>query len=129
MIHSLLADIVTVLHLGFVLFVVLGGALVLRAPRVAWLHVPAFAWGALISFAGWVCPLTPLENHLRREAGEAGIGASFVEHYLLPILYPGALTREIQVVLGVGVLLVNAGFYGVLVWRRRGGGDRASEAA
>lgn len=128
MIPSLLADIVTVLHLGFVLFVVLGGALVLRRPRVAWLHVPAFAWGALISFAGWVCPLTPLENHLRREAGEAGIGSSFVEHYLLPILYPGALTREIQVVLGVGVLLVNAGFYGVLLWRRRQRGP-AGEAA
>jgi hypothetical protein len=128
MIPSLLADIVTVVHLGFVLFVGLGGALVLRRPRVAWLHVPAFAWGALISFAGWVCPLTPLENHLRRQAGEAGIGNSFVEHYLLPILYPGALTREIQVVLGVGVLLVNAGFYGVLLWRRRQRGP-AGEAA
>lgn len=121
---SVLADLVTVLHLCFVGFVVLGGALVLRWPQLAWLHGPAFAWGALISFAGWVCPLTPLENHLRRQAGQAGIGDSFVEHYLLPILYPGALTREIQVVLGVGVLLVNAVFYGILLRRRRraGGG-------
>lgn len=125
MMTSVLADLVTVIHLCFVGFVVLGGALVLRRPWVAWLHVPAFAWGALISFAGWVCPLTPLENHLRRAAGEAGIGSSFVEHYLLPILYPGALTREIQVVLGVGVLLVNAGLYGVLLWRRRQGGADA----
>ena len=127
MIPSLLADIVTVVHLGFVLFVGLGGALVLWRSRLAWLHVPAFVWGALISFAGWVCPLTPLENHLRRQAGEAGIGSSFVEHYLLPILYPGALTREIQVMLGVGVLLVNAGFYGVLIWRGRRRGPAGGE--
>ncbi len=97
-----------------------GGLLVLRWPRLAWLHVPCFAWGALISLAGWICPLTPLENDLRRRAGEDGYAGSFVEHYILPILYPGALTREIQVGLGVAVLLVNGAVYAVLLRRRRG---------
>jgi hypothetical protein len=119
MIQSLLADLVTVLHLGFVGFVALGGWMVLRWPRLAWLHVPAFTWGALISFGGWICPLTPLENALRRAAGQEGIGESFIEHYLLPILYPGALTRELQIAMGVGVLLLNLTLYAVLLMRMR----------
>jgi len=123
MIHSLLADLVTLLHMGFVGFVALGGWMVLRWPRLAWLHVPAFTWGALISFGGWICPLTPLENALRRAAGEEGIGESFIEHYLLPILYPGALTRELQIAMGVGVLVLNLGIYALLLRRLRRAGE------
>jgi hypothetical protein len=96
---------------GFVLFVVLGGLLVLRWPRLAWLHLPAAVWGALIEFAGWICPLTPLENRLRRAGGTAGYAGGFVEHYLLPVLYPVGLTRGVQYVLGAGVVLVNAAVY------------------
>ena len=117
--YRLLADLVVVLHLAFVVFVVVGGLLVLRWRWVAWLHVPAALWGALIEFFGWVCPLTPLERWLRRRAGEVGYEGGFVEHYLLPILYPGGLTREIQVLLGVAVVAVNAGLYGWVLWRRR----------
>lgn len=118
LIHRLLADLVVLLHFAFILFVFLGGLLVLRRPRLAWLHLPAVAWGALIEFAGWLCPLTPLENRLRLAAGQEGYATGFVEHYILPVVYPPGLTREVQLVLGVLVLLVNAVAYW-LVWRRR----------
>ncbi len=111
MLTRLAADLVVLLHFAFILFVLLGGLLVLRWPRFAWLHLPAVAWGILIEWAGWICPLTPLENFLRRAAGEAGYTRSFVEHYLLPIIYPGGLTREIQLVLGAFVLLLNLAIY------------------
>lgn len=118
MLWGVLADAVLVLHLGFLVFVVLGGLLVLRRPWVAWLHLPAAAWGAWIEFAGSVCPLTPLENHLRRAGGEAGYTGGFIDHYLVPVLYPPGLTRTHQIVLGCGVLIVNGVAY-LLVLRRR----------
>ena len=117
MLDRLLADAVVLAHAAFVLFVVLGALLVLRRPKLAWLHVPAAAWGALIEFAGWICPLTPLEVELRRRGGEAGYAGGFIEHYVLPVLYPHGLTRGIQVALVVIVLALNAAAY-ALVWRR-----------
>jgi hypothetical protein len=117
--YGLLADAVVVLHLAFVTFVVAGGLLVLRWPRLAWAHVPTAAWGALIEFGGWICPLTPLENHLRRLAGQAGYEGGFVERYLLAALYPQGLSRTHQVVLGALVLLVNLLVYGLLIRRLR----------
>ncbi len=115
----LLADLVLLLHAAFVLFVALGALLVLRWPRVAWVHVPAALWGACIEFAGWICPLTPLENHWRRLAGEEGYAGGFVEHYVFPVLYPDGLTRNAQLVLGVLVLVINVAVYGWTIWRRR----------
>jgi hypothetical protein len=103
----------------FVLFVVLGGLLVLRWPWVAVLHVPAAVWGVLIELTGWVCPLTPLEQSLRLRAGEQGYSGSFIEHYVLPLLYPSALTRTIQVGLGAIVIAVNLCIYGYLLKRHR----------
>ena len=117
MIFKLLADLVFLVHLAFALFVVLGGIVVWLKPRLAWLHLPAVAWGALIEFAGWICPLTPWEQSLRLHAGEKGYTGGFVEHYLLPILYPEGLTREIQIGLGLLVLLINGIAY-VLILRR-----------
>jgi hypothetical protein len=116
---DLLADLVVVIHFCFVLFVILGGLLVLRWRWVGFLHVPAALWGAWIELAGWVCPLTPLEQSLRLKAGEQGYSGSFIEHYVLPLLYPSALTRAIQVVLGIIVIAVNLGIYGYLLRRRR----------
>jgi hypothetical protein len=114
---SVPADAVVVVHVAFVMFVVLGGLLVLRWPRLIWMHLPAALWGVWIEIAGWVCPLTPLENRLRAAAGEAGYTTSFVEHYVVPILYPAGLTREGQWALAAIVLAVNAGVY-TLVFRR-----------
>jgi hypothetical protein len=114
---AFLADLVVVLHFSFVLFVVFGGLLVLRWPRLAYLHVPAAIWGAWIEFAGWICPLTPLENRLRTATGGAAYQGGFVEHYILPVLYPSALTRNIQLVLGGLVLGLNLGIYGYLLRR------------
>ena len=119
MAYSLLADLVLAVHLGFVVFVVLGGLLTLRWPRAAWVHVPAALWGAWIELAGGICPLTPLENELRRRAGEGGYTGGFVEHYLVPIVYPAGLTRTTQLLLGVLVILVNAAVYGVVLRRCR----------
>jgi hypothetical protein len=113
-----LANAVSVVHLAFVLFVVLGGLLVLKWPRLAWLHVPAAVWGVLIEYAGWICPLTPLENSLRARGGEAGYSGGFIEHYVQPVLYPAGLTRGTQIVLGSLALLVNLTAYGVVVARK-----------
>ena len=100
MIYRILADAVVLLHFGFVVFVVGGGLIVLYRPRLAWVHIPAVIWGALIEFAGWICPLTPLENWLRFRGGQAGYAGSFLEHYLLPVLYPEFLSRSLQFILG-----------------------------
>jgi uncharacterized protein DUF2784 len=112
MLYRILADLVVLLHLVFILFAVFGGILVLLWKRWAWVHLPAVLWAALIEFMGWVCPLTPLENWLREKGGGSGYRAGFVEHHILPILYPDSLTRPSQVVLGVFVLGINLGVYG-----------------
>ena len=117
MVFRLLADATVVVHLAFVMFVLFGGLLVVRRPRVAWLHLPAVAWGAWIEFAGWLCPLTPLENWLRTQSGAVAYDSSFIEHYLLPLLYPASLSRELQWVLGSIVLVVNAVLYLVALRR------------
>lgn len=114
----LLADAVVVAHLMFVLFVVLGGVLVFRWPRIAWFHLPAAAWGAWIEFAGWICPLTYLEHWLRRHAGQTAYATDFIERYLVPIIYPPALNIEIQWMMGGVVIAVNLLLYGVLLRRR-----------
>ena len=106
-----LADLLVALHLAFVLFVVLGGLLVLRWHRLGYIHVPAVIWGAGIEFTGRICPLTPLENAMRVRAGEPGYSGSFIEHYILPVLYPTGLTRTVQLVLGAIVVLINVGVY------------------
>jgi hypothetical protein len=116
--YRLLADAVLLAHAAFVAFVVLGGLLTLRWPRLAWLHLPAAPWGAGIEFAGGICPLTPLENHWRRLAGEQGYAGGFIEHYVLALLYPDGLTREVQLALGILVLAINAAIY-AFVWRRK----------
>jgi hypothetical protein len=101
-----------------VLFVVLGGLAVRRWPRLAWIHLPAVAWGIWIEISGGICPLTPLENHLRQLGSEPGYRGGFVEHYLLPALYPDGLSRALQMALAVAVLAINAGAYGHLLLRR-----------
>ena len=118
MLHRIAADAVLLLHLAFIVFVLLGGLLALRWRRAPWLHLPAVAWGVYIELSGGLCPLTPLENSLRRAAGEAGYDGGFIEHYLLPVIYPAGLTQEIQYVLAGIVLVVNVLAYG-WVWRRR----------
>ena len=111
MLYRFLADVLVLLHLSFVAFVVLGGMLVVHRPRWAWVHLPVAAWGSLVELSGWICPLTPLEVRLRIMGGEAGYPGGFVEHYVLPLLYPVALTRGHQVGLGVGVAVVNLALY------------------
>ena len=109
--YRLMADIVVVLHFTFILFVLMGGILSIWWRKVVWIHIPAAGWGALIEFAGWICPLTPLENRLRVKGGEAGYPGGFVEEYILPVIYPAGLTREIQIILGVIVITVNLVIY------------------
>lgn len=124
----LLADLVVILHFLFVVFALLGGLLVLRWRRLVWWHAPAVVWAVLIEVAGWICPLTPLEQSLRRAAGLAPYEGGFVAHYLLPVLYPEGLTREVQWLLAGVVLAVNALVYGRVLrkdwtrkdWNRKG---------
>ncbi len=121
---AFLADALVALHLLFVAFVVAGGFLLLRWPQLVWLHLPAAVWGAYIEFSGGICPLTPLENHLRALAGGATYAGGFVERYLLPLLYPDNLTLPIQQVLGALVVIVNLAAY-ALAWRVRRRSSRA----
>ena len=114
MLYSILADIVVAIHFLFILFVALGALFVLKWPWVMYLHLPAAAWGALIMFAGWICPLTPLENRLRISAGEAGYSGGFIDQYLMPVIYPAGLTRDFQIWLGLGVILLNILIYGLV---------------
>ena len=117
--YAALAGGVLVTHFLFVLFVVAGGLLVLRWPRLAWIHLPAAAWGVAIEFFGWMCPLTPLENELRARAGQAVYEGDFVARYLMPVIYPEGLTREVQFVLGAFALVLNLAIYAVVLRRRR----------
>ena len=123
MIYRILADAVLVLHFAFVLFVVLGGVLALRWRKLAWVHLPVALYGAVIEFVGFICPLTPLEISLRERGGQAGYEGGFIEHYITAAMYPRGLTREIQIGLGVGVLLLNFIVYSIYFRRRRSSGE------
>ena len=118
MTYRWVADALAIVHFGFVLFVAFGALLVVKWPRVAWAHIPAAIWGAAIELGGWICPLTPLENRLRLLGGEAGYGGGFVENYLLALLYPEALTRGAQILLGVMVSIINLTAYALIARRR-----------
>jgi hypothetical protein len=117
MTERVLADVVVVLHALFVMFALLGGALVLWRPFIAIIHLPAAAWAAWVEFTGTICPLTPLENRWRTGAGAAGYDGGFIEHYLIPALYPEGLTSRMQIAFGLVVVVVNASLYGFAWWR------------
>ena len=119
MLYRAAADAVLAAHLAFVLFVVFGGVLVLRWPKLAWLHVPAVAWAAFVELSGRICPLTPIEVALRIGAGGAGYSGDFLERYIVAAIYPDGLTREIQQILGATVLLINAAVYLIVINRLR----------
>lgn len=118
MIFRLLADLLVVGHLAFIVFVGAGGFLALRRPRFAFLHLPLAAWGAFVELSGRICPLTPWEVHLRRLGGEAGYAGGFIDHYLLPVLYPSGLSRGHQIGLGILVILLNLCVYGWVVGKK-----------
>lgn len=118
MAYSWAANGVVALHFAFIAFVIAGGALVLRDPRWAWLHLPAVAWVVWLELSGAICPLTPLENTLRRLAGDAGYPGGFIDRYLTPLIYPAGLTPHMQIALGFAVLALNAAVY-AWAWRRR----------
>ena len=117
MLYKILADFVLLLHLTFILFVLFGVFLAFRKHQWAWVHVPVALWGILISLVGWVCPLTPLENYFRRMAGEQGYAGSFIDHYIMPIIYPAGMTREMAFGMGVFVLLWNGLLYSILIYK------------
>jgi hypothetical protein len=112
---KLAANAVAVLHLAFVVFVILGGLLVLRWRKLAFLHVPAAVWGVMIELAGWYCPLTRYENYFLRRAGEAGYSDGFLAHHIFTVIYPSGLTRGVEIFLGAFVLAVNLAVYGKIL--------------
>ncbi len=119
MIYRALADLVLVLHLAFIVFVVAGGILALRWRWAPLVHLPAALWGVMVQVSGRVCPLTPLENALRDAAGEAGYASGFIEHYLIPTIYPVALSPRVGLLLASLVVLANAFVYSIVWWRCR----------
>jgi hypothetical protein len=128
MVYRLLADAVVILHALFIVFTVLGGLLVLRWPKLAFLHVPAAAWGVIVQvIVGGRCPLTPLENYFRERGHEPGIGASFIDHYVTSLIYVDDPPAWVHPVLGISVFAINATVYGIFIarWRRRARGARS----
>lgn len=115
--YRLLADLVLIAHFAFILFAIFGGLLVLYRFKVIWLHLPALLWGATIVGLGGICPLTPLETALRNMAGQQAYSGSFLEHYLLLVIYPPGLTREVQILLAVALIVLNILIYAAVVWR------------
>src|SRR6201999_4548244 len=115
MVYKLVANAVALLHLGFIVFVILGGFVVLRWRHAMWLHLPAAVWGPAIEFGGWHCPLTLLENWALRKAGEAGYDGGFLAHYLFAVIYPAGLTRGLEIAIGIFVLVVNIALYATVL--------------
>lgn len=118
MLWQMLADLVLLCHLAFIIFVLFGGFLALWWRWIPWVHLPAAFWGAALEFGGWICPLTPLENWLRQASGGAGYTGGFIEHYAIAVIYPPGLTPQIQLLLGLVVILMNAVAYGLVWWNK-----------
>jgi hypothetical protein len=118
MVYQTLANVVIVIHLSFVIFVVLGAVLTLWRRWIIWLHLPAFLWAVWIEFTGGICPLTPLENWFRIKAGQGGYEGDFVATYLLPVLYPAGLTRNVQLLLAMMIIVINVAIYGSIFYKR-----------
>ena len=119
MIATFMVNAVLIVHAAFILFVVAGGLLALRWPRIVWLHLPAVAWGAAVEWMGWICPLTPLENRFRSLAGQSTYEDGFLAYYLFSAIYPVGLTPDIQRLLGAGVVILNVAVYTIVLVRRR----------
>jgi hypothetical protein len=117
--YGILAGVIIVAHFLFIAFVAAGGLLVLRWPRLAWVHLPAVVWGVVVELTGWICPLTPLENYLRRLGGSSSYSGGFIEQYLIPIIYPANLTAATQYVLGGLVIVVNLILYFLVIRKQR----------
>ena len=118
--NHLFADIIVLFHFTFIVFAIMGGLLVLKWPWVIWIHLPSAMWATVIVLFGWVCPLTPLENMLRRINEDEAYTGGFIEHYIIPIIYPSGLTRELQITLGIFLVLLNVIVYTFVYrhWRR-----------
>jgi hypothetical protein len=121
---GLIADGLVLLHVLFIAFVALGGLLALRWPALAFLHLPCLLWGIAIELGGFICPLTPLEVRWRLAAGEHGYSGGFIDHYIMPLIYPPGLTRETQILIGFALLILNGIIYGLLWQSRRRRGSR-----
>ena len=119
MLFRLLADMTVMVHFFFIIFVVIGGWLAWRWRPIIWFHLPAVTWAVVIEFFGFLCPLTPLENRFRLKGGEAGYPGGFIEHYIIPVIYPSGLTRGAQIILGTAVITINLFFYAVIIIRAR----------
>lgn len=117
MLYRIMADGLVLLHLFFISFVVLGGLLTYKWRWLLFIHIPAVVWGALVEFQNWSCPLTPLEQQFRSTGGEAGYSGGFVEQYILPLIYPAGLTREVQIILGLFVITINLLIYSGLIFK------------
>ena len=111
MLKLLTADLIVLIHFGFILFVIFGGFLVMKWRWFIWLHVPTVVWGAMLEFFGWICPLTILENELRRKNNDGVYSNGFIEQYIIPVIYPEELTRDIQIALGIAVIFLNLFIY------------------
>lgn len=116
--NALLADATVLVHLGFIVFATLGAALLFKWPKLIWLHLPALAWGIWIELSGGICPLTPLENHFREAAGRVEYDDGFIDHYIMPLIYPDGLNHDTQLLLAGALIAINVTLYGLWLWRR-----------
>jgi hypothetical protein len=117
--YDVFAYAIVLAHFLFIVFVVCGGLLVIRWPHIAFVHLPAAVWGAAVEIFGWICPLTPLENHFCLLAGESSYSGDFIARYLIPVIYPENLTNKSQQLLGGIVIVVNVIFYTIAIRKHR----------
>ena len=115
--YQIAADLLVLTHLGFIVFVIVGGVMAMKWSWLMFLHIPAAVWGVLVVMNGWICPLTPWENQLRNLAGQEGYSSGFIEHYIIPLIYPSGLTRDMQIILGLFILTINLFVYGFIIYR------------
>lgn len=121
MLYQLAADVILLVHFSFIAFVVAGGLLLFKWRQLIWLHLPAVIWGALIEISGWICPLTPVENMLRKAGGDTDYSGSFIEHYLVPVIYPSGLSHTTFIAMGIGIIIINAVLYTILFIKNNAG--------
>ena len=117
MVYSILSQLIVLLHFAFILFVIFGAFLVLRWHKIAWIHIPFALWGMGVEYFNIICPLTPWENHFRQLAGSTVYESGFIEHYIIPLMYPEVLSRNLQFILGSIVLIINGLIYGIVICR------------
>jgi len=121
--YEFLATFTLIIHFLFIVYVILGGLLFFIKHWTIYFHIPAFLYGVYVEFTQSICPLTYLENFFLSKAKVAMYSTSFIQNYLIPIIYPVNLTKELQIILGISLIVINVIIYGIIFAKSSGRPD------